>query len=236
MAEDDFRTTRWSLVLAAGGVGRQANHALEWLCEAYWYPLYAYVRRRGHDPDRAADLTQGYFVDLLERRFFEGVDPAAGKFRAFLLATLKNYLSKERTREQAAKRRADNPVFLVPLEDAERRYSAEPVHDQSPELLFERHWAATVLARALQRLDDEQDGADKKAVYHRLKGYLTGDGGGSYAGAARELSMTEGAVKVTVHRLRKRLGQLLREEVSQTVSRAGEVDDEVRHLLQVSSG
>jgi RNA polymerase sigma-70 factor (ECF subfamily) len=222
-------------VLAAGGSGAQASRALAWLCEAYWYPLYVFVRRRGYGPDQARDLTQSYFANLLERRFFEGVDPAAGRFRAFLLATLKHHLAKERTRERAAKRRADNPAFQVPLQDAENRYHAEPEDGLSPESLFERHWAATLLARALRRLSAEQNAAGKGLEYRRLRGYLTGEGEGAYAEAARDLSMSEGAVKVGVHRLRKRLGRLLREEVSQTVANPGDVDDEVRHLLRVSS-
>lgn len=235
MTRDNFRTTRWSQVLAAGGGGSQAGHALEWLCDAYWYPLYAYVRRRGYAPDDARDTTQSYFVDLLERKFFKGVNPEAGKFRAFLLATLKNHLAKKRERERAEKRRADNPEFLVYLDDAEQRYITELSDGLSPEMFFERRWAATLLSRALGRLSDEQEETGKGAACLRLKGYLTGAGEGTYADAARDLSMTEGAVKVYVHRLRKRLGQLLRDEVSQTVSSPEEVDDEVRYLLKVSS-
>lgn len=229
---DPFRTTRWSLVLAAADGEPRSGEALEWLCATYWYPLYAFVRRRGHDPDTARDLTQSFFLSLLDRRFFAGVDPQRGRFRAFLLATMKNFLAKEREREGALKRRTNDPAFRVHLDEAEANYGHEPSADLDPEALYERRWALTILDRARDRLAGEYERADHPERFHALKAVLAGESGRSYREIAAELGMTEGAVKVAVLRMRRRLGTLLRQEVAQTVAGSDDVEAEVRHLLR----
>jgi len=230
---DDFKTTRWSVVLAAAGRESDRGDALGWLCEAYWYPLYAFVRRRGHDPESARDVVQSYFLRVMEKDVFQGVDPGAGKFRAFLLASMKNFLSNEREREQAQKRRAENPAFTVSLDGADELYRREASQELNAEELFEKRWALTVLARAVDRLGQEYDQLGRGDLFERLRGLLTGDAEDSYAEIAAALDMKQGAVKTAIHRMRNRLGRVLREEVAQTVSDPDQLDDEIRHLLHV---
>ena len=222
MSGDRFQTTRWSLVLTAVRGGAQSREALAWLCTTYWYPLYAYVRRQGHDAQTAQDLTQSFFVSLLEQSALEKIDPKLGKFRAFLLASIKHFLAHHRERENALKRRMNDPTLRVDLEDAERRYALEPSSGLSPEELFEARWARAVLQRALRRLREECEttGKGDEPDYERV---------------ARELETTTGALRVAVHRLRRRLGALLREEVAQTISDPDDLDDELRNLLQAAS-
>ena len=234
MSGDRFQTTRWSLVLTAVRGGAQSREALEWLCTTYWYPLYAYVRRQGHDAQTAQDLTQSFFVSLLEQSALEKIDPKLGKFRAFLLASIKHFLAHHRERENALKRRMNDPTLRVDLEDAERRYALEPSSGLSPEELFEARWARAVLQRALRRLREECETTGKGPIFQRLSGHLTGDEP-DYERVARELETTTGALRVAVHRLRRRLGALLREEVAQTISDPDDLDDELRNLLQAAS-
>jgi RNA polymerase sigma-70 factor (ECF subfamily) len=230
---DRFQTTHWSLVLAAARGGEGSAAALEWLCGTYWYPLYAFIRRQGHDAEAARDLTQSFFLHLIEKSALHEIDPRLGKFRAFLLACIKNFLADQREREAALKRRGDHPSFRLGLEDAERRYLGEQPADLSPEELFERRWARAILDRAVRRLGEEHVSAGKADVFSHLRGHLTGEES-PYEGLAAKLGTTEGALRVAVHRMRQRLGALLREEVAQTVSTPADIDEELRQLLQAA--
>jgi DNA-directed RNA polymerase specialized sigma24 family protein len=227
-----FATTQWNVVLAArDGTDSEARAALESLCDAYWFPLYAYVRRRGHGTDQADDLTQAFFADLLSRDFVASVDQSKGRFRSFLLASLENFLSHQRDKARAL--RAGGGVRTVSLDaaSAETRYLQEPVDQLTPELLFERRWGLTVMQRAMERLQAEF--GDQPDRFASLKTCLTGENAERYRDVALALAMTEPAVKTAVHRLRERYGQLLRDEVADTVATSEDVDGEVRHLLNV---
>jgi RNA polymerase sigma factor (sigma-70 family) len=228
-----FATTRWSLVLAAKGRGEpQAREALADLCALYWYPLYAYVRRRGHDADRAQDLTQEFFARLLEKDFLADVDRGKGRFRSFLLAACKHFLANERDRARALKRGGGREPIPIDALDAESRYRREPVDAMTPERLFDRRWALTLLDQVLQRLGEEMARAGKAVWFDRLKPALLGARGSDpYGQIAAELGMTEGAVKVAVHRLRQRYRALLNEEIARTVDDPGQVEDEIRDLF-----
>jgi RNA polymerase sigma factor (sigma-70 family) len=227
-----FATTHWTVVLAAGDRSSpDYTRALNALCETYWYPLYAYLRRRGYDVSQAEDYTQGFFVSLLEGQGIAKADPAQGRFRSFLLAALKNYLADEWGRSHAQKRGGRVKFCSLDLAEGETRYGREPVDGFSAEKLFERSWAQAVLAQAMTRLKAEWGTADKQPVFEHLKRYLAAEGDTtSYHDTARQVGMTEGAVKVAVHRLRRRYGMLVREEIARTVTRAEEVDDELNAL------
>lgn len=233
---DPFNTTRWSVVLAAAGSSSEARTALQRLCEVYWYPLYAFVRRRGFSPEEAQDVTQAYFAALMEDNVLAGLDAAKGRFRAFLLASIKNFISKERERARAQKRQGDLERYRVPLQDAENRYAHEPVDSRTPDQLFEQRWALLILKQAMERLGSEFEADGKGRRFEALRGSLTGGADRSLKQIAADLGLGESAVKVQLHRARKRLGALLREEVAQTVSDDAEIDSEVRHLLRVVSG
>jgi RNA polymerase sigma-70 factor (ECF subfamily) len=222
-----FATTRWSLVLAAP----QSQEALASLCAAYWYPLYAYVRRRGHAPEEAQDLTQEFFTRLLEKDYLRVVDRAKGRFRSFLLTACQHFLSNERDRARAQKRGGDRlHVPLIP--DAEVRYAREPAHTLTPEKLFERRWALTLLDQVLIRLREEWQRAGKAPLFEALKTCLTGEKSAvPYAEVAAEQGMTEGAVKVAVHRLRRRYRELLRKAIERTVDEPSQVEEELRELF-----
>ncbi len=230
-----FATTRWSQVIAAGQAQTAASReALASLCESYWYPLYAYVRRWGHGPDDAQDLTQEFFARLLEKRYLRDADPARGRFRSFLLASLKHFLSNERDKASAVKRGGRATIVPLEIETAEGMYRLEPPDAETPEKVFERRWALTLLQRTLARLRDEFTAGGRREMFARLEGYLTGERETvPYAQLAAELGMTEGAVKVAVHRLRRRFGALLRDEIGETVSDPAQVDDEVRELFRI---
>lgn len=230
-----FAMTRWSLVVAAAD-SRHPDHrrALAELCNDYWYPVYAFVRRRGADPDAAQDLTQGFFSQLLEKHTIKAADRERGRFRSFLLAALKFYLSHEHERAQAQKRGGGQAAIPLDATTAESRYRLEPADPRTPESLFERRWALLLLERTLDRLREDLKGSARPERSLRLVGYLTGDDSApSYKQVATELGMTESAVKVAVHRLRGRFRELLREEVLQTVHEPAEVDDELHHLFAV---
>ena len=230
-----FATTRWSQVLAAGqGPESEGAQALADLCEAYWYPLYAYVRRWGFDADHAQDLTQQFFARMLEKHYLRDADPARGRFRSFLLASLRHFLSNERDRAAAVKRGGRVAVLSLEMEGAEGRYSLEPPDKDTPERVFERRWAMTLLERTLARLRREFREAGKAELLARLEGYLTGEQETlPYAELSKQLGMSEGAIKVAVHRLRRRFGALLRDEIGETVSDPAQVDDEIRELFRV---
>ncbi|MHC4483240.1 MAG: RNA polymerase sigma factor [Planctomycetota bacterium] len=221
------------MVLAAGSP--QSPHyreALETLCRTYWFPLYAYLRRRGYDKHQAEDYAQSFFAGLLERQSLQQADPMRGKFRSFLLTCLKNFLADEWDRAQAQKRGGDRKILSLDVDGAETRYSLEPVDDISPEKLFERFWATTVLKRAMNRLRDEFIAADKQQVFDHLKAYITAERGSvPYSTMAIKLNMTEAAVRVSVHRIRQRYRELVRQEVAHTVSGAEQVDEEIRDLF-----
>ena len=230
-----FATTHWSVVLAAGqGDTPQSAAALERLCSTYWYPLYAYVRRQGYDVADAQDLTQGFFAHILSRSFLKRATPAKGKFRSFVLGSLKYFLADEWAKLRAQKRGGGlAPVFLD-AQTAEARYHLEPVDLMDAEKLFERRWATALLDRVLERLEEEFSKAGRQPVFDQLRGFLLGEKGSTtYAEIAAASQMTEGAVKVAVHRLRERYRELFREEVAHTVEEPSEINDEVRHLFAV---
>jgi RNA polymerase sigma factor (sigma-70 family) len=226
-----FVTTRWSLVVAARGQSPSAREALAELCRLYWYPLYAYIRRRGHAHDEAQDLTQEFFALLLQRDDLTKLDPARSRFRAFLLAACRHFLANQHDREQALKRGSACRLQSLDFADADRRYAVEPGHGQTPERLFERRWALTLLDHVFGRLRQHYESANQLPLFERLKGSLTGAAGGSYSEAAAALGMTEGAIKVAAHRLRQRYRDLLRDEIAQTVEDPAAVDDEIRALF-----
>jgi RNA polymerase sigma factor (sigma-70 family) len=232
-----FATTHWSVVLQAGDTDSpQTQEAMETLCRAYWAPLYACVRRQGYAVDDAQDLTQNFFARLLGKNSLRHADADRGRFRAFLLTALKHFMANEWVKSRAAKRGgALMPVSLDAV-SAEESYRAEPVDQLSPERLYERRWAATLLERVLEQLRHEFVAADKRELFEALKLYTWGESGvTSYADLAAQFGMSEGAVKVAAHRLRERYRELLRAEVARTVAEPNEVDDELRHLLSVIS-
>jgi len=230
-----FSTTKWSLVLAAGDtVAPSSREALAALCRLYWYPVYALIRHLGNDRDSSKDLAQGFFAYLLENQTLKIADPERGSFRSFLKAVLYNYLRHERRREQAQKRGGGRPRLDLDFEGAEARYRSELSHDETPDKLFEKRWAQTLLTRAFERLGNETADESDHQRFRVLAPFLTeGSQGRSYADVAVELAMTEGAVKATVHRMRKRYGQLLRAEVAQTLADPDQVEKEIRYLFSI---
>jgi RNA polymerase sigma-70 factor (ECF subfamily) len=228
---NQFLTTRWTLVVAARDrAAPEAAAALTDLFRMYWYPLYAYIRRRGHDAGDAEDLTQAFFTRLLEKDVLATVTPARGRFRSFLLTACQNFLANEHERAGAIKRGGGRVVSLD-LASADGRYRLEPDHDETPERLFERRWALALLAGALDRLKGEYECGGKAALFDGLKGQLTGEQEMAYAAIAGQLGMTEGAVKLAAHRLRKRYAELLRAEIAETVDSPADVEEEVQALF-----
>ena len=220
--------------MAAGGDDSSAARAaLATLCETYWYPLYAYVRRRGAAPDDARDLTQGFLTSLLERRDFENLRQERGRFRAFLLASLQHFLANDAARRRTQKR--GGGVLLLPLDydEAEGRYRFEPLEPVTPETLYERRWALAVIDRVLAHLRQEWEATARGAEFDQLKACLLGQApAGGYAAIAERLATTESAVKAAVHRLRRKFQTELRSDIATTVSDAADVDDEIRYLLR----
>jgi RNA polymerase sigma factor (sigma-70 family) len=233
-----FQTTNWTLVVqAAGGDSTGARDALATLCGAYWYPVYAFIRRQGYPAADAEDLTQGYFTRFIEKEYVKDLKPEAGRFRAFVLASVRHFLSNERDRERADKRGGGRSSVALDGVNAEERYALEPVDPATPESLFERAWATSVLDRALERLANEAAQGDGSERFDQLKAHLTGgDDPSTYRDLATAWGVGESAVRVSVHRLRKRFGRLLREEVAATVSDPADVDGELRHLLAILGG
>ncbi len=231
-----FGTTRWTdLMKARQGGSPEASAALERLCQTYWYPLYAYVRRSGYSAQDAEDLVQAYFLQILEKNYLGAVDRRKGKFRSFLLAALNHFLANERDWNNAAKRGGGRPLLsLDDDESKEERYLQEPVSDLTPEKVYEARWAATVIEQGRAQLREEYVAEGKGPLFDRLAGYLSEQAdSGDYAAAATELGMKTGAVAVAVHRLRQRYGEQIRAEIARTVARPEEVEDEMRHLREV---
>jgi DNA-directed RNA polymerase specialized sigma24 family protein len=228
-----FPTTHWSRVVAAADADRpEAREALAELCAAYWFPVYALIRRKGHDPDAALDLAQDYFARLLEKPVLAAADRRKGRFRAFLLTDCVHFLANARDRAARLKRGGGQTLVPIDSNAAEGRYGAEPAHDLTAERLFERTWALTLLATVFEALRREFESEGKGAAFEELKVVLEGgpDSVG-YAEIAARLGTSEGAVKVAVHRLRKRYKALLRERIAATVDDPDEVDDEIRALF-----
>ena len=233
-----FVTTRWTLVAAAAADSSdpQRHEALGDLCQAYWPPLYAFLRRRGHSPEDAQDLTQGFFARVLERHDFRAADPTRGRFRSFLLSALQHYVINEHERANTVKRGGRLQRLSLDFDEVERTYVLEGRNADSPDRVFNRKWAAISLDRALGRLRDECHTLGKGALADALLPYLTETGQlPAYRTVAEQLGLTEGATKVAVHRLRQRFGAILRLEIAETVLAPADVDDEVRELIRALS-
>jgi DNA-directed RNA polymerase specialized sigma24 family protein len=233
-----FATTHWSLVLSARDPqSPQSADALEKLCRAYWYPLYAYARRAGQSKENAEDLTQAFFARLLEKNFLEAAEPERGRFRSFLLMTLKRFMANEWDRGRAQKRGGGRLHVPLDTELAERKFQAETTAgEMSPDRLYERRWALTLLEQTMARLRTEFAAAGKTAEFEKLKSFLTADKHAiPYSTAATGLGIGDGAARVAVHRLRKRYRELFREEIAHTLAAGEDLDGELRHLLTVLS-
>ena len=231
----EFATTHWSMVLAAGDSSAPgAMEALERLCRAYWYPLYAFVRRQGHSPHDAQDSTQDFFAWLIESKHLRVADSERGRFRSFLLGMLKNFLSDERKRAHAQKRGGGRALISLDAALAEERYGLEPATDLRLDLVFDRGWAWAVMEQTVARLREEYVAADRTELFDELRQFQPGaEADQSYAEVATRLGLTESAVKSAIWRLRQRHGDLLREEIAHTVSAPADVDEEIRYLLAV---
>ena len=232
-----FATTHWSVVLAAGHVASPGAHeALEKLCRTYWYPLYAYARRRGYGPQDSEDLTQSFFARLLAKDGFAKADRQRGRFRTFLITSLHNFLADEWDKSQRQKRGGGWTIVSFDAVAAEDRYQLEPPDPQDAMTAFERRWVAAMMNAVLTRLEQEYRAAEKQESFALLKDFIAGDHGQiSYAEAGRRIHLSENAVKQAVHRLRRRYRRLFRDEIAQTVADPAEIDDEVRHILAVVS-
>jgi RNA polymerase sigma-70 factor (ECF subfamily) len=232
-----FATTLWSVVLQAGAAETTAaGNALQYLCEAYWYPLYAYVRRQGQSPEDAEDLTQEFFARMLERKYIRLADKKRGRFRTFLLTSLKHFLINEWTKAGRAKRGGGNKLLSLDAEQTETRFLGEATDGRSPDKAFDRRWATIVLERALEQLEREFTSDGRAALFTHLKSSLTGEQNeSSYADIGRQLGMSEANVKVTAHRLRRRYRELLREEIGRTVDTESAIDAEMQDLMAALS-
>lgn len=219
--------------MLSAGDDRGRREALDWLCDRYWYPVYAYIRRRKHAPAEAQDLTQGFLASFLQRRSIEGADPERGRFRSYLLGALKHFLSD--CRDYATAERRGGGVEPLPLswETVEERYLQSPA-GLSPELLYERQWALGLIERAMQLLRAEHAAAGKDAAFDQMKPFITGEG--DYRQAAAALGVNEGAARVAVHRMRRRYRELLTAEIAETVSDPAAIPDEIRYLIEVVAG
>jgi len=229
-----FVTTRWTIVLTAGRSDTmQARVALEELCQTYWYPLYAYVRRQGHSPEDAQDLTQEFFAKLIAKHYLGDVDRSKGKFRSFLLASLKHFLANEWDKARAQKRGGSQTIVSL---DAETRYSLEPADEVSADKIFERRWALTLLDEVLKQLREKYAADGKGKLFEQLKVTLTGERSTiPYAEIGARIGMTEGAVEVAVHRLRQHYRKAVRAEIAETVAGPEEVEEELRYLFAALS-
>lgn len=233
-----FGTTHWSVVLSAQDAHcPRSREALESLCGTYWYPLYSYARRAGHSPPEAEDLTQGFFARLLEKDYLKAAAREKGRFRTFLLVALKRYLANEWDRQHAQKRGGFAPVVLIDQEMAESRFASEPAHNLSPDVLFDRQWAMTLLERTMTQLQEEYVASGRAKLFEYLRNCVAKDESAlPYAEIAGRLKLTEAAVKMAVHRLRVRYREILQHEIAQTVSTPEEIEEEIRHLFAAFGG
>jgi RNA polymerase sigma factor (sigma-70 family) len=238
LKQGGFVPTRWSLVLEAGRDGSpQAEAAMSKLCQTYWYPLYFYARRSGQSTHDAEDLTQAFFARLLEKSFLESADREKGRFRSFLLTVFKRFLANEWTRANREKRGGGHQILSLNEENTEIRYRSEPADEMTPEKAFEQRWALAVIEQALRRLEDEFVESGRPEQFAALKQYLTGDDStGTYEDTAARLQMTEGTLRVRIHRLRQRYRELLRMEIAETVASHADVDEELRFLFSALRG
>jgi RNA polymerase sigma-70 factor (ECF subfamily) len=230
-----FKSTHWSEVMAACNTNSpRAKEALERLCRTYWYPLYAYVRRKGNSADDAQDLTQEFFARLLSKNYLSVADRNRGRFRSFLLGSLEHFLAREWTRAHAQKRGGGGTVLSLDAMEAEDRYRLEPAHELRADRIFDRRWATTLLHQAMNQLREECAANQKAELFGKVEGLLSGEkGDASYADIAAALGTSEGAIKVAVHRLRQRYGELVRAEIAQTVATPAEADEELQYLFSV---
>jgi RNA polymerase sigma-70 factor (ECF subfamily) len=227
-----FVTTQWSLIIAATGDSTTAQDALGELCAVYWYPLYAYARRLGRTPDDAQDLVQGFFARVLQSRWLETASSERGKFRSWLLAAFQHHLADEHDRARAQKRGGGQAPISLEACNPEERFALEPRDAETPEKLFDRRWALTVLEQVLENLRAAHGAEGKGALFAALEQTLPGGSGDlAYREIAQQLDLSEGAVKVAVHRLRERYRQTLREEIGRTVQSPDQIDEEIRHLM-----
>jgi RNA polymerase sigma factor (sigma-70 family) len=230
-----FATTHWSVVLQAGHeAGAATQRALEELCRAYWYPIYVYVRRLGHSPHDAQDITQSFFQYLLEKKLIAKAQPDCGRFRSFLLGSLKNFMANE-WRRHTAQKRGGGQVLTIDTSTAEERYSIEPLDESNPQTLYEKAWATAVLDHSIGLLETEYVQGRKQTLFAALLPALQGDNQVPYAELGARLGLSEGAIKVAVHRLRQRYREMLRAAVANTVADPLEIEGELRHLMQVLS-
>jgi DNA-directed RNA polymerase specialized sigma24 family protein len=225
-------TTRWTLIRAARVPGSpEADAALASLCEIYWYPVYAFIRRSGSSPDDARDLTQAFFTRVIEKNYFGDAREERGRFRSFLLTAVRHFLSNERDAAHALKRGGGQLPISLQMDDGERVYAIEPVEHETPERTYERKWAHEVMAQAMKAVESRYAASDRRPVFLALRPFLTGDNPGSFGDLATTLGTTEGALRVAAHRLRQQFASALRETIAETVERSEDVDDELRHLL-----
>jgi len=233
---DSFEATHWSVVVSAGEQeSAQAQQALAKLCQAYWYPLYVFVRRQGQGPEDAQDLVQGFFARLIEKNYVADAQREKGRFRSFLLLALKRYMAKEWEAANRQKRGGGKEIISIDEQTTEMRYKSEPADEMTPEKAFERQWALTLLQQVLDRLSVEFNTAGKAKLFEELKVFLNGEKGGSYAEVGAKLRMSESAIKVNVHRLRLRYRELLRLEIANTVDSPESIKDEIGNLFAALS-
>jgi len=232
-----FHTTHWSVVLAAGEAGSDlAGVALSRLCQTYWFPVYAFIRKRGYSAEEAQDFTQEFFAGFLEKNYVARAARERGRFRVFLMTSVENFLHNQHDRAQALKRGGGQKLLSLDYEDAEDRYQVEPIEESDPARIFEQQWAATLLETVLNRLRDEFSAEGRAGLFEELQAHLWGDSASiPYSRLAEKCGLKEGNIKTIAHRLRQRYRELLREEIAQTVAKPEEVDDEIRHLMRIVS-
>lgn len=231
-----FATTRWSLVVAAADSrSPDAGAALATLCETYWFPVYAFIRRSGRSHEDARDLTQAFFTRVLEKNYFKDAKAERGRFRSFLLSSVRHFLANQHDWDHAQKRGGDHAHISIDADDGDRQYQHEPIEDETPEYIYERGWALAALGSAMGRLASRYEPGSRRDLFERLKPFLTGDEPESYADLGADLKVSEGSLRVAVHRLRRQFATVLREAIAETVDRPDEVEEELRHLLAVVS-
>src|SRR5215472_12368230 len=232
-----FHTTHWSVVLAAGEEGsEQAAAALARLCQTYWFPVYAFIRKRGHSPEQAQDLTQDFFAGFLEKNYVAKAARERGRFRVFMMSSVQNFLYNQHDRAQAQKRGGGLALLSLDYQDAEQRYQVEPVEESDPATIFEQQWAASLLETILNRMREEFSAEGRAGLFDDLQAHLWADADSiPYSLLAQKSGLTESNLKTIAHRLKQRCRALLREEIAHTVAKPGDVDDELRHLMRIVS-